>query len=664
MNARTGFRRFTPIVSLFLLVCLSFGQAPRISVTRLPEPGKKYPWPPLQARDLQAISKLPLRATSVKSKAPFSASGLEDSVTFTAVQTPFPGLVGGGGSWFDYDNDGDLDVIVSGYSVEGNVFKIYSNDGGGVFTEVQTDLPAIGAEHQSISWGDLDKDGNFDLAIAGRLDTSSLVNVSKIFHNDNGRFVDIEAPLMGLSGGAVTWVDYDNDGDLDLLVTGSPDAGNTFYAILYRNDDGTFTDAQAGLRGSWSTTASWGDYDNDGDLDLLMTGYGNGAFSKIYRNDNGTFVDIGATLAEVNSGATQWVDIDNDGDLDIVLSGGMPGDVPTARIYRNDGNDVFTDLNVPIEGFMVSAVAIADYDNDGDLDIAISGADEFYAGSNPRTKIYRNDNGTFVDIGANLVGTWFGSLAWGDYDNDGRLDLLVSGATIPRATWNGPFAQTTILYHNNNVEPNTMPATPQPSEPLLDGNSVQLGWGRASDGQTPSAELTYNLRIGTAPGLSDVVAPVSNVGTGYRRVPTDGNSFRKTGRLLKNLPQGTYYWGVQAVDGAYSGSPFSPENSFVVSSPLGVKEEREIPRVFALEQNYPNPFNPQTDIAFQIPATDHVSLRIYDVLGREVATVLDGVKEAGAYTVSWDASRMASGVFFYELKTEQSFARMKMLLIR
>jgi hypothetical protein len=537
-------------------------------------PGKDIPWPPLWG---WKGGSFPAKQSNIKTpKQSLYTAGMNvDSTTFTPVVVPFPAVIAGDASWIDYDNDGYLDVVITGSQDDGtNLTRIFHNNNGTSFTDINANILPIGGQHAT-SWGDYDNDGDFDLAIAGRLDTLSFQNVTKIYRNDNGTFVDINAPLMGLYGGVMQWVDYNNDGKPDILLTGSPDAGQTFYAILYRNDDSTFTDVQAGLEGSWATAASWGDYDNDGDLDLLMCGYGsNGAFTKIYRNDNGTFVDIHADIVPVNSGACQWVDIDNDGDLDIVLSGVMPGNIPITKIYRNDGNGVFTDINASIEPFLVSAIAIGDYDNDGYLDIAISGADDFITGNNPRTKIYHNDHGSFSDIGAVLVGTWFGSLSWGDYNNDGKLDLLVTGATIPRATWFGPFAPTTVLYQNNYQVANTKPSAPVITPTVINGTTAQLNWNTAVDGQTPTNELTYNIRVGSSPGRADIIAPSSNLATGFRRVPALGNSFKKTNRLLKNLPNGKYYWSVQTVDNQYTGSAFGTEQYFVIGKlpprPLGI----------------------------------------------------------------------------------------------
>jgi len=96
--------------------------------------------------------------------------------------------------------------------------------------------------------------------------------------------------LTGVYQSSVAWGDYDNDGDLDILLTGKAGSNNP-VAKVYRNDSGTFTDIGASLTGVYGGSAAWGDYDNDGDLDILLTGMN---VCKVYRNDSGTFTDVGA----------------------------------------------------------------------------------------------------------------------------------------------------------------------------------------------------------------------------------------------------------------------------------------------------------------------------------------------------------------------------------
>jgi hypothetical protein len=142
-------------------------------------------------------------------------------------------------------------------------------------------------------------------------------------------------------------------------------------------------------------------------------------FSTLFGQD---FSDIDADLTAVSHSSLAWGDFDNDGDLDILLSGFIPGSYKT-DIYRND-NEQFININAGITGVVNSSLAWGDYDNDGDLDILISGVavPGIYMAN-----IYRNDSGVFTDINAGMIGVEHSSTDWGDYDNDGDLDVLLSG---------------------------------------------------------------------------------------------------------------------------------------------------------------------------------------------------------------------------------------------
>jgi hypothetical protein len=166
----------------------------------------------------------------------------------------------------------------------------------------------------------------------------------------------------------------------------------------------------------------WGDFDNDGDLDFAVCGYGEGKVAKtrIYRNDNGTF-NLHAELPGLSDGSLAWGDFDNDGDLDLAQCGAENGYTPRTRIYRNDKGAF--NLNSDLKGVRNSFLSWGDFDNDGDLDLALCGNDSTLT---PRTIIYRNDNGVFNQY-ADLPGLAYGSVAWGDFDNDGDPGLRVSG---------------------------------------------------------------------------------------------------------------------------------------------------------------------------------------------------------------------------------------------
>jgi hypothetical protein len=183
----------------------------------------------------------------------------------------------------------------------------------------------------------------------------------------------------------------------------------------------TFTlDTTTTLIGGFYDDAVWGDYDNDGDLDILFVGvkdFWRNMITRIYRNDgHGKFTDVGARLVDAGFSTVDWGDYDRDGDLDFVMTGQMGSLQYTAKIYRNDGNGVFTDTNVLWPDLNTPAKAIwGDFDNDGDLDLLLSGIYYVPPNSYYATKIYRNiGKDQFVDT--NISFDLMASIAeWGDY---------------------------------------------------------------------------------------------------------------------------------------------------------------------------------------------------------------------------------------------------------
>jgi hypothetical protein len=605
---------------------------------------------------------------------PSRRNALADSIAWVPQNLPIPGIVAGNAIWFDFNNDGRLDILMAGMSESGPVSGIYRNDSAS-FANVHAEICPIISE-RGLAWGDIDNDGDLDFAVQGSLDTSHNQPASRVYRSDSGTFVNMNAQIMDLSGGAVNRVDYDNDGRLDLFINGSPDLGGSFASKLYRIIGGKFYEDPMPFPGVWGSSVSWADYDNDGFVDVVISGYGWGAQTRLFHNAmsqgvvgfDEVYAPVEGTsgFRAVNSGGLIWFDYDNDGFQDLLVTGaGYGGSVGT--IYHNDQNGTFTEIRTTLKPVSVSAVAAGDYDNDGFADIAVSGADDFTTGSNPTTKIYHNDgNGIFSDIGAVLEGTWFGSLDWGDFDGDGRLDLLVTGATLPRThpTYGGDLRPVTLLYRNTVlVSGNASPSTPQGLATQVASGGTTFTWNASTDGETDQKAITYNIRVGTTPGGIDIVSPLSNISSGFRRLPKPGRQGTRTSATLRNLAPGTYYWSVQAVDHECAGSSFSEMKTFTIS-PTSATGTPELPLECSLGQNYPNPFNPTTTINYQISHSSHVALTVCDMLGREVAMLVNGKKEAGNYAVRFDATRLASGVYFYRLRAGDFVQSRTMLLLK
>jgi len=575
----------------------------------------------------------------------FKGSEFADEQTtsdgFTDINAGLAGVYRSSAVWGDYDNDGDLDILITGYTGSAHLSNIYRNDNGSF---IDIDAGLTGVYYSSTDWGDYDNDGDLDILITGHTGSSG---ISKIYRNDSGDFTDINAGLPGVYRSSVTWGDYDNDGDLDILITGY--TGSAYISKIYRNDSGVFTDINAELIGVYYSSADWGDYDNDGDLDLIITGSnGTSAILNIYRNDDGLFTDINAGLTGVFYSSADWGDYDNDGDLDLIITGAT-GSVGVTKIYRND-DGLFTDINAGLPGVYYSSADWGDYDNDGDLDLIITG----YTGSVGISKIYSNDTGGFTGINAGLEGAMHSSVAWGDYDNDGDLDFLLTGSS-----GTGYISK---LYRNDLfISKNTTPNTPTNLSTVLTDNTITFSWDKATDYETSQNGLSYNLYIGTESLTGNTLCSMSSIPTGYRKIVGNGNSQQNTLWTIKDLEPGTYYWSVQSIDNGFAGSEFASEQTFIVT---GIEDE-SISLVTELLQNYPNPFNPDTVIKYTLLKDANVKLKIFNIAGKEVSSLVDQKQNKGWHEAKFKGDKLTSGMYFYRLSVDNKvISSKKMLLLK
>ncbi|MDP8245355.1 MAG: CRTAC1 family protein [Candidatus Hinthialibacter antarcticus] len=441
-----------------------------------------------------------------------------------------------GAAWGDFDNDGDADLFVA--TVPNN--DLYRNDGG-VFTNIAAsagvqdgDMEAIGA-----AWGDYDGDGDLDLYVCNIEPITGDLPINRLYKNNgDGTFTDV-AHEAGVEGypeehdhedeaaslptqveeeyeeGAFTsasWIDYDLDGWLDLMVS-----SRTYGPVLYKNlGDGSFeyVSEEAGLLAEHDHEietdtaqedehdhdyysiehAAWGDYDNDGDLDVYFSiavahahdheseaasfpqqdeHEGDQTENRFFvNNGDGTFtemtdeVGLGAPNA-ASSNSAVWGDYDNDGDVDLFVCniGSINEDTAIPQhLYQNNGDGTFTDVfpqSGMTEQFYLFNASWVDLNNDGWLDLlAINHPDhdDYPAGQLypfPHPIFMNNGDGTFTNINETadqaLLDTGVDDInhliavSCGDLDNDGDLEFLFT-----ENHGEGP----TLLYENNAVGDN------------------------------------------------------------------------------------------------------------------------------------------------------------------------------------------------------------------
>lgn len=328
-------------------------------------------------------------------------------------------------AWGDYDQDGDLDLVTGCSGLDLTAY-IITQGPVGVFTVSETLTCTKSIRGRSQPWADYDGDGDLDLTIPGR-------GASFKYRNDSGSFVSdtpTGLPVQSSGGAWFQWGDVDNDGDPDLVIIGVNSGG-----VFRNNGGGVLSNIQV-LDNFDNHSADLGDYDQDGDLDLVVTGKGKsgpgGWRFEVYRNNGSGNFSLALTLPGRAGSATHWVDYDGDGDLDIFVIGNDSTVVVShAELWRQGPIGTFTldttqsTLNAYaalVPGTATHA-AWGDYDNDGDPDLIVSGL----TAGGPLTRTFRNDpTGTMVaDSGTGLDGiaVQYTHPVWGDFDNDGDLDL-------------------------------------------------------------------------------------------------------------------------------------------------------------------------------------------------------------------------------------------------
>lgn len=347
---------------------------------------------------------------------------------FEAVQPELFGASGGQpNAWADYDGDGDPDLFVGFKQGEPN--RLYRNDNGTFVDAGAAAGLADLTDTRAAAWGDFDQDGDPDLFVGF---TRKSDTMSRVYRNDGGHFTDV-AKEIGIQATGESrqpaWVDFDRDGDLDFFLA-LRDAPN----MLFRNDGGHFTNVarELGVDDPRRTVGVvWFDMDRDGDLDLFVANQ-NGDNNALYRNDGGRFVDVAPQLVMDAKGRPQTsgsngpsvADYDKDGDFDLFVAG-----YGNNFMYRADGPGKFTEVAAAIGlagGDKATPSRWGDFDNDGRVDLYVSSYIEKPV--NEHDFLYHNDGDHFTNVLPENVakhGATHG-VAWIDYDADGDLDLALA----------------------------------------------------------------------------------------------------------------------------------------------------------------------------------------------------------------------------------------------
>ncbi|MGH7725295.1 MAG: FG-GAP-like repeat-containing protein [Candidatus Eiseniibacteriota bacterium] len=562
--------------------------------------------------------------------------------TFTDVG-PSEGVANTGNSrgvgWGDVDGDGRLDLFVCNV---GGVLALYKNTGAGFLNKAAAWGAAVSGEIEGGAFCDYDKDGDLDLFV-------TTIGFPVLLQNrraDSGDsvFVNVTA-AAGLnrtfSGRSASWGDADRDGFADLFVTdadGEP--------ALFRNQgNGTFADITvlAGVSGgAGSISAAWCDYDRDGDDDLYVVM--NGGPSRLYRNqlrETGGLTFTNATsAARVPAGlsgfACDWGDFDNDGWMDLYVADGGG----TNALYRNRGDGSFDDVTLARNvacPLMTTTSMWGDYDNDADLDLFVGNLSQ--TGLPGFNILYESVAGQFTASSQLSAALPTRSAAWGDFDDDGDVDLYVSLA-------NGSPNQ---LWRNNTSGANGFKVR------LLGRTSNRDGYGAVVRARIPGKPMQHRLVSGGS-GFGSQNSVAAEFGLGAAAAAES---------LIVDWPSGKR----SVLLGPVAGSHLVDESAAVDVPPPGA----DAPFTLALEGARPHPLRNAGVVAFTIPgvrggASIRGSLALYAVNGRRVRTLSDGPFAPGPQQVPFDGRddggvRLAPGVYHAELVCDGVRAARKVVLL-
>ncbi|MBK8550413.1 MAG: VCBS repeat-containing protein [Ignavibacteria bacterium] len=391
-----------------------------------------------------------------------------------------------GACWIDFNNDGYLDLFVSNGNLTSQNNSLYLNNRSGGFVKITTG-PVVNDGGSSIggTWGDYNNDGNPDLFVANRNNFGNFLYLG----SGDTTFTKITTGNIVtdiFNSNSSHWIDINKDGLVDLHVINFQQ--NDILYINNGNPDFTFTKidtSQFLLDGSaFSIVGCWGDVNNDRQTDLFMGNAGSQNDLLYINNGNQTFTKTTFNDARNTLGCS-WGDFDNDGDLDLFTSGFLN---QRSRLYVNSGSPDF--LLVPVDTGIVSNEASnsvgscwGDFDNDRDLDLFVAndGSNNFLylnTGS-PNYGFVKVTNGSIVSDGGNSFGC-----AAGDYDNDGQLDIYVANR----------LNQQNFLYHNNGNSNNwiTIKCSGVTSNKAAIGTKIRVKAGGVWQMQEVVAQTGYN----------------------------------------------------------------------------------------------------------------------------------------------------------------------------
>jgi hypothetical protein len=541
-------------------------------------------------------------------------------------------------AWGDFDQDGDLDLAVGNTSGVQN--RLYVNKGDNTFTE----RDEFGTDNTfAVVWADFDNDGDLDMAVG-----NGVFGQNQIYLNNGDDTFSLGPTLGGRSTIALAWADFDLDGDLDCAVGNGILGAEQNNRLFVNGGDGTFSSYNE-FGGLQSCAMAWGDFDNDGDPDLAV---GNGGFN--YTGQNYLYVNNGdatftqrAEFGVEDTASLAWGDYDNDGDLDLAVGNWESG---PSHLYVNNGDDTFTQ-QLQFGNRDTNTLAWGDADNDGWLDMAVGNGDFQHADTN---FIYVNlGDGGFAETAELGLGSTDG-VAWGDYDGDGDLDVAVGNEHHPT---------TNYLYVNDTDNTDYLVIH-------LIGHFHDLGPGYSNRDGVGAKVAVYEAGF---LGQSDHLL-------GYREIAAQGGfACQNAMDAHFGLPGVTTVdvritWPgsngsniVQDVEGVLTGQTITVNESDGIS---GVEGGSMDAQEFGRFQAIPNPMKHSTRIQLSLPLGTERRVEIFNIQGQKVRVLnLAPEDREDRFSVLWDGrgedgKLVSAGVYLVRAPAAGTEALGRIVLLR
>ena len=485
----------------------------------------------------------------------------------------------------DVNNDGKLDIIVSGEPQAGDPIQsaIFINNGDNTYT-LQAGTDVINPGHSAdIKMGDINGDGFMDVIFNGNDNGAAGRGIA--LNNGTGIF-SIPATPYDVTSATIScgFADFNNDGLLDYYVIGN--GATNIGTVFVQNLNGTFTKDNTSFTGTniVDPDVTVLDFNKDGYLDMFICGWDDIAKSRIseilINNGFGHFNAMAQpNLIQKGFGSSVWADVDGDGWLDLLLNGdgGANGENSSDiyRLYKNNGGllepkATFNDYRQVAVG---DGARIVDWDNDGKLDIILTGWSNtkkrqvtiLFKGTDPANFTFVED----TNFSSSIPGVSESSIETADMNNDGKIDLLITGGNYGQTAGLTDFLSGYVL--NTSTAVNVKPTAPTGLAITNTGTDpIVLTWNAATDDHTPANSLTYNVSLKnttTGKWLYNPMAVMGGANDGWRKVAgVMGNVYTNKRWELYNLPKGNYEWTVQAIDANFVGGSFATVKTFTVNS--------------------------------------------------------------------------------------------------